>query len=511
MNAKSLLKGKFITKGICFVMIVGIALSFGYRDIEYQNSKSDSKDVGQITGCRVIPVPYDRALRNPLMGFTTRGIADHQWATTAQTYIQWNELENCESDGIDKIKKVCDEKWQGVEDKNVKVIPRVYLHWSGSRKYWPADMQTDDYSSVQFQERILRLIKRLGKCWDNDARVAFIEMGIFGKWGEQEQPFPTEEAERLVDDAFAKAFKNKKVSVREVWNNFTQHPYGEYWDSWAHYDQMWGHGNNINKENKEKGRYKETYIGGEVAYDWGNGKLQPGASPTASVAEKKHRNFIINTIRWLHCTQLRWIENYDQNNLEAAKGAEEIQKAFGYRFVLDEVRFSLSDSLNVEFDVTNTGSAPFYYNWPVEVALLDPESKKTVWKSTFDTDVRKWFPGEGWTDPDWIAVSAWSEFIPDVNWNKTENCKWKKPPRKNTIKGNFIVDIPKGKAYILSLAILDPAGHIPSVRFATANYLNGGWHPVGVVDLEKNRCHTLPNDFSFDNPALDKSLHYEIK
>ena len=80
------------------------------------------------------------------------------------------------------------------------------------------------------------------------------------------------------------------------------------------------------------------------------------------------------------------------------KGAEAIQKAFGYRYVLDEVRFSFSTLLNVAFDVTNTGSAPFYYNWPVEVALLDPETKKSVWKSTFDTDIRKWLPGEGCTD-----------------------------------------------------------------------------------------------------------------
>jgi hypothetical protein len=109
------------------------------------------------------------------------------------------------------------------------------------------------------------------------------------------------------------------------------------------------------------------------------------------VADENHRDFVINSIRWLHCTQLRWIENYDQKNEAAVKGAEEIQKAFGYRFVLDEVRFSLDNSLNIEFDVTNTGSAPFYYNWPVEVALLDPETKKPVWKSTFDR-IRKWLP-----------------------------------------------------------------------------------------------------------------------
>ncbi len=457
----------------------------------------------------VKPTEYANALRNPLKGFTTRGIYDHPWATTAQTYIRWNEIENHESDGIEKIKKVCDEKWQGVETKNIKVIPRVYLHWSGDRKFWPEDMQEDDYTSEQFQARVVRLIKRLGECWDNDPRVAFIEMGIFGKWGEHHSPAPTLEMQKLVGHAFTQAFKNKKVSVRHNWEEFSEHPFGEYWDSWAHYDQMWPHGKSIDKIN-EDGRYIENYVGGEVAYDWGNGKVQPGSSPTASVAEKKHRNFVINSIRWLHCTQLRWIENYDTTNVEAVKGAGEIQKAFGYRFILNEVRFALNGRLNVEFDVTNSGSAPFYYNWPVEVALLDVKTLQPVWKSTFENaDIRNWLPGSGWTDPDWTEVSGWSKFVPDTSWNANGTGKWENPPRKNTIKENFKVDIPNG-TYILSLAILDPAGDLPSLRFATLNYLNGGRHPVGMVDFDKKQCNSLPKDFKFDDPGSDKSLHYEV-
>jgi hypothetical protein len=49
---------------------------------------------------------------------------------------------------------------------------------------------------------------------------------------------------------------------------------------------------------------------------------------------------------------------------------------------------------------------------------------------------------------------------------------------------------------------------LPSVKFATANYLNGGRHPVGKVDFEKNQCYPLPTNFQFDNPGLDNSLHY---
>ena len=354
-----------------------------------------------------------------MKGFTTTNVSTHPWGTLTHTYIRWNEIENKESDGIEKIINYCNQKWKDAAANNMKVIPRVYLHWDGDQKYWPSDLQRDDYTSEEFQERVLRLIRRLGICWDNDPRVAFVELGIFGKWGEHHSPSPTLAMQTLVGDAFAGAFANKKISVRHFWSEFTDHPFGEYWDSWAHYDQMYPHGNRIKQVN-QTGRYKVNYVGGEVAYNWGNWQIQPGATPTESVADESHRNFVINSIRWLHCTQLRWISGYDKTNADALQGAIEMQKAFGYRYELNQVEFSLGDSLKVAFDVTNTGSAPFYYNWPVEVALLDPETHEPVWRSTFDSvDIRNWLPGDGWTDPEWTPSGNWSEYHPNVNWNSS--------------------------------------------------------------------------------------------
>jgi hypothetical protein len=140
----------------------------------------------------VRPKEYPRALRNPLMGFRPdlgRHAFGHEYATLARHYIKWNEIENDELDGIDRIRAFCNEKWKGVEAANIKVIPRVYLHWSkDDQKYWPADMKADDYASDQFKGRVLRLVARLGECWDNDPRVAFIQMGLIGKWGEHHSP-----------------------------------------------------------------------------------------------------------------------------------------------------------------------------------------------------------------------------------------------------------------------------------------------------------------------------------
>ena len=98
-----------------------------------------AKDVVSVT-----PLPYDRALRNPLKGFTANVDGSHEWATLAHRYFKWNELENDISDGIGKILAVSDAKFGDAHQHNIKVIPRVYLHWSADHeKYWPADMTTD--------------------------------------------------------------------------------------------------------------------------------------------------------------------------------------------------------------------------------------------------------------------------------------------------------------------------------------------------------------------------------
>lgn len=473
----------------------------------------------------VVPQAFDGALKNPLKGFTTNSSYEggkpdlnHPWASTAHVYVKWNALENDESDDIQKIIDYCNVKFAGCEQKNIKVIPRVFLHWNQENlKYWPADMTEGDYSSEQFNSRLTRLVDRLGQVWDNDPRIAWIELGIFGKFGEHHSLYtdndaPTIEMQQVAGAAFNAAFKNKKVLVRHNWKEFQGYGYGVYWDSWAHYDQMWLHGNSIRVNNDNPDVYKTNIIGGEVAYGWGNFDIQAGSDPTESCALPEHRNFIINSIKWLHCTQFRWISLYDQNNADAVTGAEEIQKALGYRFEIQEATFSLSNNvLDVSFDVKNTGAAPFYYNWPVEVALLDPVTLQPVWKSTMtNVDIRNWMPGEQFTDPDWTSTATWQKFFPDANWNVAQTGDWLVQPNVYNASGQFNVDLSSGE-YVLALSVLDPGGNVPSLRFATSNYINGGRHPLGMVDVSSSTCSALPGSFQFDNPQADNSLYYTLE
>ena len=486
-----------------FVMLLGC---INQLDKPIQNpSKAEDKDF--IT---IYPQVYEKAFPNPLKGFRSSSVKTEDYPTLTRLYVKWNEIENSQSDGVEKILDYCNNQWKDLPKNNVKVIPRVYLEWpyntqnadksrdtvgssSGNirllERYWPADMVRGDYTSEQFKKRLVAIIAKMGKAWDNDPRVAYIEMGLIGWWGEQHSPFINSEMQKIMGDAFTTAFKTKLVMVRQA-KDFISYQFGSYWDSFAHASEA--------KEAimliAQDGKWKTTVRGGEVAYDWGD-RSKSGTSPDESLKNKSNRDYIIDNIRNVHCNHLGWINRYNSADPEIQKGAEEVQKILGYGFVLDEVRYTPTilpgETLKVEFSVRNTGSSPFYYNWPVEVSLLNPGTKQPVWKAVFQSlDIRTWFPGDQW-DP----VSR----------------KYTIEPEKNNITAVFKLpkDLKKGE-YILALSILDPAGNVPAVRFAVKNYFKGGRHPIGKIGVSKKPSSFNLDEKDFDDLYSDRTLYYEF-
>ena len=244
---------------------------------------------------------YPNAFRNPMKGFReffapgidrVREEYPYPYGSLTKEYMQWNMIEDDANDGVDKIIAYSNHRWKGVEDINVKVIPRVFLVWlepwhGGKPKdptnpddltgwHWPKGIDPEKgpykqkpnsvgayveekdkntpisggYFDPSFPERVKKLVEKLGQAWDNDPRVAYVEMGIIGEWGEHHDPdlstywAPHDEPEhvanrtwipgmeKILGDAFAKAFKNKKVMVRYAYE-FKDYEFGIYWDSWS--------------------------------------------------------------------------------------------------------------------------------------------------------------------------------------------------------------------------------------------------------------------------------------
>jgi len=494
----------------------------------------------------VYPQEYTAAIRNPMKGFREfigpgidpkRAEYPFPYGTLTKEYMQWNMLENNASDGVDKVIAYSNHRWAGVEDINMKVIPRIYIVWQepwhgGVAKntytnnpddlngwHWPSDIpgevRVDDnktpitggYFAPNFQDRVKALVAKAGQAWDNDPRVAYIEMGIVGEWGEQHDPdistywLPHDEPahvanrtwipgiEKTLGDAFKAAFKNKKVMVRYAYE-FKDYNFGTYWDSWAQpeeqvrgYDEM----------KKQGDRWKTQPVGGEITWNWGG--LSKFKSFEEVVGDAATRDVVIEQIRNLHGNHLGGITWANFNDPNFIANAELLQKAMGYNYVISNFSYPAKiqpkTPFKVSFKVTNTGSSPFYYNWPVEIALLNKRTKLKVWSKVLDgVNIADWMPGD--------------------NWNKATN-RYTTPATENVIEKELTVDadVPEDE-YIISIAVLDPAGMQPSLRFAVNNYFQGGRHPMGYVGFNKDITTYEIDSKQFADLKKDKTLKYKL-
>ncbi len=504
---------------------------------------------------------YRNAFRNPMKGlreFFSPGVDQkrqeypYPYGAIIKEYMQWNMIENSSDDGVDKIIAYSNHRWQGVEDINMKVIPRVFVVWvepwhGGKEKnpknpddlngvHWPADMLPEyespyrqipgsvgamiapedldkpikgGYFASDFPERVKKLVAKMGQAWDNDPRVAYIEMGIIGEWGEHHDPDistywpPHDEPnhfenrtwlpgiEKTLGDSFTEAFKNKKVMVRYAYE-FNDYQFGIYWDSWA-IDQEIERGYNAMLRLND--RWKIQPIGGEITWNWGSLQSKGFKSFEDCVKDEVTRTLIIEQIRNLHCNHLGGITWANFKDRDFIPYADLIQKSLGYRFVMTSFVYPRQvqngESLRIEFKVTNTGSSPFYYDWPVEISLLDASTHKKVWAKVLHTaKISQWMPGD--------------------NWSTDEN-RYKEEPPVYTINEKLLIDQSVNPGtYILAVSILDPAGMLPSVRFANTNYFEGGLHPVGYIGVGcKIKSYALdPSDFM--DIQSDTSLRYIV-
>ncbi len=438
---------------------------------------------------------YPHALRNAVKGFRGgwRENTKH-YTTMDKWYIYWNNIENDESDTIDKIRDYFDSRWDSLAKQNMQCIPRIVLDYP-SNKYWPADLSTGDYSSSQFKARLQRLISRLGQLWNDDPRIAYMEVGFIGQWGELHDPIPDSAMQTLLGDAYAAAFPDKKVmghhhqspSVILFDNYYNNGKFGIHWDCFSHPNETW-----LGQDILDLGDFwKNQPVGGEVTYLWDNNGLY-GTSPTETLSTPAYTQYMVDQVRLYHTNHLGWISDYNIGQA-TADGAEQVQKALGYRFVIDTVTFTGSvqpgENLDIEFTVTNTGSSPIYYDWPLEVSLIDPDTKKAVWTAVLENvDISTWMPGDDYN------LDTHEYDVPAVPVTV----------RQSVATGS---DVPTGE-YILALAILHPGNMKPNVRFANMNYFTGGRLPVGKIGIGVQCAdHELSPDI-FDDPQEDTTISY---
>lgn len=326
-------------------------------------------------------------------------------------------------------------KLNAAAGRGCQFIARFYLEWPGRKtgvpafliaqglpmRTWtntntqpfpPAVDHTPDYEDPRLRAALTNFIHAWGARYDGDPRLGFVELGLLGTWGEwhnspNDQWFASKTVQREVMDAYEQAFKKTRLVARypagadhRRYADNSKRAFGYHDDSFA-----WA---TVHSGRQGDGWFFETLLRQAGALDkW---RLQPvGGEVRPEVWDclfddpscaPKGQEFD-------HCvavTHVSWLcnEGVFRPKLKGAARERALQAAqrMGYELHVAAADLQMAaGQLSVALSVTNTGVAPFYYDWPVELAFLDAAGKAaatwtTDWKLT---EVQPGQPARQWT------------------------------------------------------------------------------------------------------------------
>ncbi len=250
----------------------------------------------------------------------------------------------------------------------------------------PVDNETPDYSNPALRAAMVKFIHALGARYDGDARIGFITAGLLGMWGEwhdspRNELFASKAVQQEIMAAYAASFRITPILLRypagathPVYADNAQARFGYHDDSFA-----WGtlgskdwHFMNLTRAAGAAAlqKWQTQPIGGEIRPEaWGK------------VFDAEPGNAAIEDFRaGVDATHVSWLMDsgmFRPGNPEARRqrALEEVRH-MGYEFQVTQVALRPADAqLAVALQISNLGVAPFYYAWPIEVALLGADGQ----------------------------------------------------------------------------------------------------------------------------------------
>jgi len=322
--------------------------------------------------------------------------------------VGWNELEP--EEGRYAFEDWERRFWSRENARGKHVIFRVHIdrpHFPSGLPRWLRDQgvrttpysdygggESPDYENPRLVRALERFIAALGKRYDEHPRVAFVQLGLLGFWGEWHtyprlELFASEATQRRVIDAYHRAFPHKSLMARNAGGYMGRQPWLGFHDDlfpedtdgpegWKFLSRM--------RENGRTGNWMRAVIGGEMVPDQARKWLGPDYARTLAMIEAAH-------CTWLgpYCPALE-----QHGDREFAARAAALVRRMGYQYTFQEIRHPerVRSGQPLEFRLVgeNQGVAPFYYPWRVELALLDGKGR-AAGILPLDWDIRRWLPG----------------------------------------------------------------------------------------------------------------------
>lgn len=284
-----------------------------------------------------------------------------------------------------------------------------------SRKYSFYDNKkisfSPNYDDPKVQEMLLHFVAALGDKYDGDPRIGYITAGLYGFWGEEHTyPYngavssqnptginwmPSDAFRAQLVEAWDDAFDETFIQNRYPTEATKAHGMGYHDDSFG-YATLEGVSWHFIPKLKKQGEadaWQHAPIGGELyppiqtcifSQPINCPNMDPeGDYKALESIQGAHATWLIN--------QHAFATGYTGAELTRAKAAS---AAMGY--TLQATRTSATyhgakAAVAVEF--TNTGSAPFYATWPLEVVLVD-ENNKVVASQSIESTLPSILPGQ---------------------------------------------------------------------------------------------------------------------
>jgi hypothetical protein len=348
-------------------------------------------------------------LDNPLKGWCPgAGDTIHQPYALVFQRATWAELEPRE--GQYQFED-WERRWvRRPQDRHKHVVFRVHLDVPGAPSGVPAWLaekgvtstpygdhgggRSPDYNHPALVEGLERLIAAMGRRYDADPRVAFVQLGLLGFWGEwhtypRNELFAHEETQRRVVRAYVAAFPHKILQARSARGEAGRQRALGFHDDLFPEDTDGPEGWKFLPTLRAARRadtWRRAAIGGELGFRSEDRWLGPDYSRT------------LEMINGAHLTYLGPYNPAGKANppAEYLERCRDMVRRMGYEFALRTIRcperVPAKGTLEIRIEGVNQGVAPFYYPWPVELALLDRQGKVSE-RWTTKTDVRTWLPG----------------------------------------------------------------------------------------------------------------------
>ncbi|BCW79775.1 DUF4832 domain-containing protein [Arthrobacter sp. NicSoilC5] len=258
-----------------------------------------------------------------------------------------------------------------------------------------------DYDDPRLAQALDGFIAAFGSKYDGDRRIGFIQAGLLGFWGEwhtyphdgwasPENWSASATEQQLVLQAYTAAFTRTKLQVRYPTTANSSLSVGYHDDSFAA-ETMPGTGWSFVDKLQQAGatgKWLTQPVGGELRPE-----LQPclfDAVPCPWVADPAQKDFPGSVA----ATHASWLLNQYAFSPAYAGAAQSnaaaASQSLGYRF--QATGFSLTPGTvkgqsDLSVTIRNTGAAPFYYDWPVQVAAVGGDGKiartwTTSWRLT---------------------------------------------------------------------------------------------------------------------------------